>query len=71
MKSITSIHPDSVRLWSHKHFYCYKSLALVSKHIGFRDIKMVEFGKSDYEELRNLETRQDQIDLNLIVEITK
>lgn len=51
MKSITSIHPDSVRLWNYKHFYCCESLELASKHIGFRDIKMVEFGKSDYEEL--------------------
>ena len=62
---------EAYTMWGHKHFYCFESLELVSKHIGFRDIKIVKFGKSDHEELRNLETRQDQIDLNLIVEITK
>lgn len=62
---------EAYTMWGHKHFYCFESLELVSRHIGFRDIKMVEFGKSDYEELKNLETRQDQIELNLTVEITK
>lgn len=62
---------EAYTMWEHKHFYCFESLELVIKHIGFREIKIVEFGKSDYEELRNLDTRVDQIGLNLIVEITK
>ncbi len=58
-------------MWSHKHFYCYESLALVSKHIGFREVVTVPFGESEHDALRKLETRQDQIGLNLIVEIKK
>lgn len=62
---------EAYTMWSHKHFYCFESLELVSKHIGFREVVTVPFGESVHEALRNLETRQDQIDLNLIVEITK
>lgn len=62
---------DAYIMWSHKHFYCFESLQLVAKHIGYRDMKVVEFGKSDYEVLKNLETRRDQIDLNLTVELIK
>ncbi len=62
---------EAYTMWSHKHFYCFASLELVCKHIGFREVVTVPFGESVHEALRNLETRQDQIGLNLIVELTK
>jgi predicted SAM-dependent methyltransferase len=62
---------EAFTMWSHKHFYCFESIEFVSRHIGFRTVKRVEFCKSDHKDLRNLETRRDQIDLNLTVEITK
>jgi len=62
---------EAYTMWNHKHFYCFESLELVCKHIGFREVVTVPFGESVYEALRNLETRQDQIGLNLIVEIRK
>lgn len=62
---------EAYTMWSHKHFYCFESLELVSKHIGFREIAAALFGESEHPVLRGLETRRDQICLNLIVEITK
>jgi len=57
--------------WEHRHFYCEESLAMVARHIGFSEIEFVEYGKSKYEELRNLDTRSDQTDLNIYVELRK
>lgn len=57
--------------WHHKHFYCAESLKLVSEHIGFSSFQVVAFGESLYPELRERETRADQADLNLVVELTK
>jgi len=57
--------------WEHRHFYCEKSLAMVARHIGFSVIEFAEYGKSKYEELRSLDTRSDQTDLNIYVELQK
>ena len=62
---------EAYTMWGHKHFYCLESLELVSRHIGFEDVVSVEYGESTHEALRGLETRQDQIGLNLIVELAK
>ena len=56
--------------WWHKHFYCFESISLVSSHIGFSDVKEYRFGESDHPDLAQ-DTRADQDDLNLIVELTK
>jgi len=57
--------------WGHRHFYCEESLSIVARHIGFPEIEYVEYGKSKYEELCNLDTRSDQTDLNIYVELRK
>ena len=57
--------------WEHRHFYCEESLSIVARHIGFSEIEYVEYGKSKYDELRNLDTRSDQTDLNIYVELQK
>lgn len=62
---------EAYAMWSHRHFYCLESLLVVAGRIGFENVTRVEFGRSEHEALRNLETREDQIDLNLIVEMTK
>jgi len=56
--------------WWHKHFYCFESLKLVAEHIGFSDMRQCEYGKSDHPELLH-DSRPDQADLNLVVELTK
>ena len=62
---------EAFQTWHHKHFYAETSLELVSKHIGFRGFCVMPFGESAYPELRRRETRPDQVDLNLVVELTK
>ena len=62
---------EAFQTWHHKHFYAEASLELVSRHIGFRRFHVAPFGESAYPELKGRETRPDQIDLNLIVELTK
>ncbi len=57
--------------WNHKHFYCLESLQVVARHLGFKSVVEKPFGESDHPELRGLETRREQITLNLIVELTK
>jgi predicted SAM-dependent methyltransferase len=57
--------------WLHQHFYCKESLDLVARHIGFRECAVVSFRESRHPELRDMDTRADQQDLNLIVELTK
>ncbi len=56
---------------SHKHFFCFEELEKLCQHIGFSYIKSVEYGKSTYPALRDLDTRADQIEVNIRVEIVK
>lgn len=62
---------EAYQTWNHKHFYSFENLKLVSRHIGFREIKRVRFGESEFNELKNIDTRDDQQDFNLIVEIIR
>jgi predicted SAM-dependent methyltransferase len=55
----------------HLHFYCEESLSAVAVHLGFRKISFKPYYESDYEELRQLETRSGQVDLNIVAELTK
>lgn len=62
---------DAYTRWHHEHFYCAESLQLVARHLGWREVEVVSYGESRHPELRGLETRPDQRDLNLIAELTK
>lgn len=62
---------DAYKLYDHIHFYSREELELVAMHLGFSGIQFVEFGCSDHDELRGLETREKQQNLNLYVELTK
>lgn len=62
---------EAYDMWGNVQFPSYNDLVLICKQIGFSDIKIVEFGKSDHKELNNLDTRIHQIGLNTYVEITK
>jgi predicted SAM-dependent methyltransferase len=57
--------------WEHKHFFCEESLALVARHLGFSTVRFLEYGTSDHDELRDLDYRSDQKDLNIYAELTK
>jgi predicted SAM-dependent methyltransferase len=62
---------DAYSRWGHLHFYSEQELSLVVKHLGFSKIEFVEYGKSQYPELCNLDWRSEQIGLNIYAEITK
>jgi predicted SAM-dependent methyltransferase len=62
---------EAYKFWGHLHFYSREELTLVAQSIGFSKIEFVEYGKSSYSELQNLETRFNQIGLNIYVELTK
>ena len=55
----------------HFHFYSREELETVSKFIGFSKVEFAEYGLSEHEELRGLETRIHQRELNTIAELTK
>lgn len=56
--------------WWHKHFFSFEELADVSRHIGYSAIRQCEYGKSTIPELQQ-ETRPNQAELNLVVELVK
>ena len=62
---------EAYSFWDHVHFYSREELRTVAKHLGFREIKFFEYGKSDFPELRNMETREHQIGLNTNAELVK
>jgi predicted SAM-dependent methyltransferase len=62
---------EAFTTWWHKHFFSEGELEVLSRHIGFRRFQKMEYGQSSYSELRSIETRPDQVDLNLICELTK
>jgi predicted SAM-dependent methyltransferase len=62
---------DAYTRWHHAHFYCADSITLVACGLGFSSVKVCRYGESDIPELHNRETRPDQRDLNLVVELTR
>lgn len=62
---------EAYTMWHHEHFYCAESLQIVAKALGWRTLEVCPFGTSRHPVLHNLETRPDQRDLNLVVELTK
>jgi predicted SAM-dependent methyltransferase len=62
---------EAYEFWDHIHFYSKEELRLVAEHLGFRDMRFVDFHQSEFAELRGLETRSEQVGLNLYVEMTK
>lgn len=62
---------DAYTRWNHAHFYCADSLMVVTGGLGFKSLRVCPYGISEIPELHGLETRPDQCDLNLVVEIKK
>lgn len=62
---------EAYDMWGHRHFFSFEELSLLCKHIGYRFVNKVDFGHSQFPELRNLDTRIEQKDLNTYVEVIK
>jgi predicted SAM-dependent methyltransferase len=58
----------SFRFWGHKWLYDYEELSRRVMEAGYKKIKRAKLRNSSYEELNNLEIREESL---LIVEITK
>ena len=71
MKDLMQGRKDAYEQFEHLHFYSREEIILVAKHIGFSDIHFTSFGDSDHAELKGLETREGQQDLNIYTELTK
>lgn len=57
--------------WEHLHFYGPESLSQVARHIGFSEVRLADYGQSQFPALRGLDTREDQRDVNIYVELIK
>lgn len=64
---------EAFTMWSHKHFYCEESLALVATHLGFSRAEVVPTGHSAHPELcdREIRNKPEQAAFNLVMELTK
>lgn len=62
---------EAYAVWDHIHFFSREEIRLVGNHMGFQQIEFVEYGNSRHPELCGLDTRSDQTDLNIIVELRK
>jgi predicted SAM-dependent methyltransferase len=56
---------EGMRFWGHVFIYDESELVALLKECGFSEVQRVQWGKSDYPELRDLESRPDFGDLIL------
>lgn len=57
--------------WGHEHLYSKDEIKYVLEHIGFTNVCFVDYGKSSYSELIGLDTRTEQIGMNIYIEAAK
>jgi predicted SAM-dependent methyltransferase len=63
-------HHNTYTRWDHKHLYTRDLLEAVAQQIGFSDGHWCAYGQSAHPELLH-DTRPDQADMNLVIELTK
>ncbi|MEL6329770.1 MAG: methyltransferase domain-containing protein [Planctomycetota bacterium] len=62
---------EAYELWGHVHFYSKEELATVARHLGFSDVRFCGFGESEVEELRGIDGRPTQADMNTYAELVR
>lgn len=62
---------EAYEKWGIIQFPSFNDLSEICGHIGFTKVKRVDFGKSEHNDLCNIDTRIDQINFNTYIEITK
>ena len=60
--------PFAFDMWGHIHFFCHASLKKIALALGFVEYRECAFGQSEHLTLRGLETRSEQMQLNLYAE---
>ncbi len=58
-------------MWDHLHFYSRAEIATAAERIGFSAVQFVEYGNSRHETLTRLDSRPEQREINIYVELTK
>lgn len=61
---------EAYKRWWHKHYLCRQEIEAIAAAIGWQEVRVCEYGQSTVGGLA-LETRPNQADLNLIVELVK
>lgn len=62
---------DAFDPWGHMHFYSHATLKAAARALGFVNYTECEYRVSSHTRLANLETRSEQIGLNLYAEMFK
>ena len=70
-QTVIKAKEEAFTTWEHFHFYSQDELKTVAKHVGYREVNFVNYGLSNFPELKGLETRNKQIGLNTYVELVK
>jgi predicted SAM-dependent methyltransferase len=66
-----SEHYQCFRRWGHRHFFTHESLRAVAHALGFSRYREVTFGRSELADLKGVDTRHEQVEFNIIAELTK
>ncbi len=69
-KAADVLREEAYTRWWHKHFLCSAEVDAIARHIGWRDVRVVPYGESSIPDLQQ-DTRPQQADLNLVVELVK
>ncbi|MDD4347877.1 MAG: hypothetical protein PHF70_02120 [Opitutales bacterium] len=64
------VREGAYQRWWHKHFLCFGELDVIARGIGWSNVRRCQYGKSSVPELCQ-ETRPDQANHNLVVELVK
>jgi predicted SAM-dependent methyltransferase/glycosyltransferase involved in cell wall biosynthesis len=64
------LREEAYTRWWHKHFLSLTEVDAIAKHIGWREVRVAPYGESTVSDLQQ-DTRPQQADLNLIVELVK
>ncbi|MFC1584253.1 methyltransferase domain-containing protein [Fibrobacterota bacterium] len=70
-KSACLLKEQAYARHQHLHFYSRKELELVALHIGFSEVRFADYRISEFKELRGLDTRENQKNMNTYVELIK
>jgi predicted SAM-dependent methyltransferase len=61
---------EAYSMWGHKHFYSRGELEITAIALGFKAVRFESHGHTQYAELRGVDSRPDQAQLNTYVELT-
>jgi predicted SAM-dependent methyltransferase len=70
-RTVNIAKEEAYERYAHKHFYSKEELTLIAHHLGFSAVTYHTYGQSQRQQLKGLDTRQSQKDLNTFAELEK